>query len=168
MRTFSSPKFDLRRVIRHKSFVGLMIQSEIPFGSEGMFDDLDDPVQHFVEAKQFEEQLGLVAGLCLGKSKMNPYPNVSQHEGNAHEQEPQPRIARAGLDPRLVHLPVAGLDAKSLAIELANLAGSAAYLPHRIQKLLATPLAGLLLRVVLAGKANSYPHAGFLFLLGLR
>ena len=48
-----------------------MIESEIPFGAEGVLDDLDDPVQHFVEAKQFEEQLWLVAVLCLGKSKMN-------------------------------------------------------------------------------------------------
>src|SRR5271155_5572536 len=120
-----------------------MIESEASVGAEGMFDDLDDPVQHFVEAKQFEEQLRLVAVLCLGESKMNPYPNISQHEGDAREQEPLPRIARAGLDPRLVHLPVAGLDAESLPVEFANLAGSALYLLHRVQKLLATALAGL-------------------------
>lgn len=75
----SSPRFDLRRVIGHKSFVGLLIESEVSVGSEGVFDDMDDPVQHFVEAKQFEEQLRLVAGLCLGKSKVNPYAELA-HE----------------------------------------------------------------------------------------
>src|SRR5208283_936730 len=90
------------------------------------------------------------------------------NEGNAHEQQPQPRIARAGFDSGLVHLTITRLDAKALAIDFADLLGSAMYLPDRVQEFLSTPLAAFFVRVVLAGDTNLDPRAGLLFLLGFR
>ena len=106
-----------------KSFIGMTIESEGFAGAESLLNDLRDPQQHFLETKQFEEQLRFNGEFPLGKSKMNPHPHVAQHQGNAHEQQSQAWIARACFDLRLVHLTVARLDAETLAIGFSYLLG---------------------------------------------
>jgi len=76
-------------------------------------DDLGDPEQHFVEAKQSQKQLRFIIPLSLGKREVQPHPHIAQHQGDAHEQQSLAWVARAGANPRLVHLSVAGFDAKS-------------------------------------------------------
>src|SRR5437870_6565573 len=51
---------------------------------------------------------------------MQPYPDVPQYQRDAHQQQTDPGVPRAGDDAPLVHLAVAGLDPVSLAIGLAN------------------------------------------------
>ena len=100
-----------------KSFIGMTIESESFVGSEGLLNDLSDPQQHFLKAKQFEKQLRFIVVFPFGKAKMNPHPHIAQHQGNAHEQQSQPWIASACFDFRFVHLAVARFDPKTFAIE---------------------------------------------------
>jgi hypothetical protein len=46
--------------------------------------------------------LRLGAVLPLGEAEMNPHPHIAEHQGDAHEQQTQPRIARTRFDLRLV------------------------------------------------------------------
>ncbi len=84
---------------------------------------------------------------------MQPHPDVSQYQGDAHEQQSQSRIARAGLDPRLVHLSIAGFDAKAFSVEFPNFPPRVVNFADREQQLLATFLARFLVQVVVPEKA---------------
>ena len=97
----------------------------------------------------------------LGEAKMNPHPHVAQHQGDAHEQQTQPRIVRTRFDLRLVHLAIARFNAETLAIGLPYLLGRSTYLRHHVEKPLATPSAGLFVGEIPAGDANVHGHAGF-------
>ena len=125
-----------------------MIESKGFVGSQRIFDGPGDPIQHLLEAQQFQKQLRFPAVLAFGEAKMDPHPHVAQHKGNAHEQQPLSWIARASLDSGLVHLAIACFDAKTLAVDFANVFESPSYFPDRIEEFLSAPLAGLLVRVV--------------------
>ena len=97
-------------MIRGKSFVGFTIDAEFFVGPQGLLDGLRDPEQHFFEEKQFEEQLRFFVGFPFGELEVNPDPDVSQHQCNRDEQQPQARrlktpmprrISLIGVGPRL-------------------------------------------------------------------
>ena len=84
---------------------------------------MNDPVQHAFETEAFLTQRRIVAA-ALGQScVMNPHPQIPQDQCHGHKEQPQMRISHTGVDARLSHLSVAGLDAKPLAVALANLVG---------------------------------------------
>src|SRR5438105_10203926 len=81
---------------------------------------LGDPVQQALEAKSFEPERHAVASAICQNRRVDPHPQIPQDQGNSDEQQAQERLSRAGANPRLTELPVARLDAKALAIALAD------------------------------------------------
>ena len=84
-----------------------------------------DPVQHAFESEGFQVQYQVVAVAFRQACLMNPNPQVAKDQRHGDEQQPQVGIACARIDTRLAHLPIAGFDAKPLAISLADLGGRA-------------------------------------------
>ena len=70
--------------------------------------------------------------------------------------------ARTGLDARLVHLSVTGLDAKTLAVHLANRSRVEPDFPHDVKQFLGAALVRLLVRVAFARHTDGHTSGALL------
>ena len=70
-----------------------------------------DPVQHAFEAEAFEVERGVVSVAVGQEHVVEPDPQVAEHQRHRDEQQPQPGLARAGINPCLPQLAKARFDA---------------------------------------------------------
>src|ERR1041385_917626 len=82
---------------------------------------LSDPVEQLFETQPFEAKRHRVTSAFCQASCVQPHPQVAKHEGHDHEYQTQVRVARTGVDARLMHLAKARFDAETLAVAFANL-----------------------------------------------
>jgi hypothetical protein len=98
---------------------------------------VNDPIEHAFESQAFEVKDYFLFGFFRKARLMYPNPNNSQYQGDCQEEQPQTRVARAGGDAGLSHLPKTGFDAKPFPVEFADLRRAARYAPRREEQLLA-------------------------------
>ena len=121
------------------------MEAEDLVDAEGFSDDVLDPTQHLAEAKTFQSHLRFGAVLAFGEvAKMKPDPHIAQDQSDANKQQPLDGIASAGFDLRFVHLPKAGFDAKSRAIDFPNFPRRAANFPDNEHLFVSASLARFL------------------------
>ena len=94
---------------------------------------------------------------------MNPYPEVPQNHRQGQKEQPQARIARASVNPRLPHLTEACFDAEPQAVQFADFGGRTVYAPRCEQQLLVPLLA--VLSVAVSAIANTYRNLQRLLLV---
>jgi len=89
------------------------------------------------ESKVFEVKDYFLSGFFRKAGLMLSNPYVSQYQGNRQEEQPQTRVARAGVDAGLTHLPKTGFDAEAFPIEFADLRRTAMNAPRGEKQFLA-------------------------------
>ena len=97
---------------------------------------MNDPIEHAFESKQFEVKRHVVARSFGKACLMNPNPHIAEDQRHGHKEQPQVRIARAGVDAGLPHLAITGFDAEPFAITFADFGGRAAHAPGGEKQLL--------------------------------
>src|ERR1700734_1762683 len=88
------------------------------------------------------------------KDRMEKYPDVAQEQTDADVKQPHLRIACAGADPGFAPLPIAGLDAKTLAIPLPQFTRRTTRSPRRVDQLFLATLFCAMVMVGLVGHTN--------------
>src|SRR5438105_9810335 len=89
--------------------IGLGVLTE----TKGRLCQLREPAEQAAEAHLVEVDAAAAAPWMREHFPMPPHPLVAQDQRQAHEQQPQQRIARAGDNARLTQLPVGGFDTKA-------------------------------------------------------
>src|ERR1700722_3113573 len=89
---------------------------------------------------------------------LQPHPQVPQQQRHAHKKQTQQRIAGTGANPCLAQLPVAGFDAKTLAIRLAQLRRRAPLSRNSKHEFLAPSFLGAMVAVALVRYADTKRH----------
>ncbi len=93
----------------------------------------------------------------VGESRlMNPDPYVPQDEPQRHKEQPQMRIASAGVNSPLPPLTITRFDAKPFAVTLANLRRRALHAPGSEQQFLSRLFAGV--PIAVAAIAHTDPN----------
>src|SRR5262249_7171333 len=104
----------------HKSFGDWALCKDFFLHAEPLFRVVLQPQQHTAEG-QLSQVDPPTALAWLGQHlPVQPGPDVAEEQSYPDVQQPQQRVARAGANPRLVQLPVAGLDAEPLAVRLLD------------------------------------------------
>ena len=99
---------------------------------------------------------------------MNPYPHIAQDERHGDEEQSQARIARAGIDSSLPMLAIAGFDAESFAIPLADCRGRSMHEPGREEQFLVSCFAVFAVSMTTVAHADRERHLLFAASHGIR
>lgn len=108
---------------------------------------MGDPVEQTLETETVEVERQLVAGSGSESRLMNPYPNVSQQERHDQEEQSQVRVAGTGVNLSLPGLAVAGLNAETRSVTLADFGRRTGHSPDGKEQFLLSRFAGFVMPV---------------------
>ncbi len=109
--------------------------------SEMFFPEPGNPGEQLFQAEEPQPQLSAAPSGLSYHRPVKPDPDSAQQQRDGHEQEPQHRRAGPGARSALMHLAVAGLDAKPAPVDLGNRGNLGTDSLNRVGQPMAAPFA---------------------------